>query len=1307
MADKKVNVTIDVKGKEKLDEANKSAEKLDGKKVSPKVDTSGAVDAIKKISTSLEDIGKNPIKVKLDTTDLEQFMNVLNEVKANLQAITGRNADNRKIALNVEGIDKLLGKLGDLEHLLGNINDAFGIKNLGSPELLKSQLDHFTALKKGADEAQKSVSKLYDKTIYDEYKDAKGNVHTDKRENRGGFWSSDARNYIDSLFGGEKEVKDMSQKIIGYINDVKDAGIDLSDKMVGKERGTGLHSLLDVFDKINESQISAITKQIEDLTKAGDVQNVEKLNAELKKFQDMSAKMHSAATFGAEGYTYDQIARETARLQTDYKKAQAMASTAVRTEIGSESIENLIKPMSATLDKLSQAFSDVKFKGGEFGIDTKSLEAITSSVTSVTDEIRNISTSITEFMQPLQGAEPIPIKVDASDALRQLQSVQEAITSLKEEPIELEVDIKNKEELNDSLGKGIKTNLESSLAQMASNSEKAFSNISTTISSITSSINEVAQTVGQAADSFSKLDSSIGTSGDKAGKLVDSISKLNETQNTAPSYVASPIENVEKLTSAYETMNKAISETEQAQKRLTTLSSTTTDANGNKVEIDYATQLADLEGAVSKVHNAVGKLKQEIADIQSGFKDIDLSGFGKSTKQIVSSLESLSQLDGIEAKVEQLGEAIKKLNDNSQGLDGANLNTVFSSFNIDVATPDKILNLAVAFEELRNVLQGFGTSGSSDLTGVINSINQLLQSSENLKTLADVLKSSESKIREVREATKTQEEKDYETETKKMQAEAYKELTEAVKQYVSAAKEVASGNKDGKFDTAMLKDYRENVDRLSESLKNNARLYDETKQAQAMSPMNNLDEDLRKINVANIAKDTREALQDAESFIKQAEKYSADEGIAGYLSQVKTKADEVRVALQQMATGEITGKELGNIGKELADLVNAYQKELDKVASTKAWEGNQDIKGTGITSIFSKAQQFAQANAGTEVDGFKNKIDDLNVQLEKTNQLMRQIDPKNLSKEDLSKISDQAKALNESYKAAQDAMPVNEERRNKALASFDTWVSKNSVAAAKYGDEIQNLRTQMTEAATEVDFSNANAQVQSFIARVTEAGDVGQTFGEKLQRSFSSLGRYLMSYVSFYRIIGALKEGINIAKEFDKAMTSIKMVSDETGKTYENMQKTSFDIASQIGGDALTIQKSMGTWLRLGKSIEESQEAAKASNWLVNVSEFDNIDDASTALVSIKQAYDDLGYEDILDKLNAVGDSFSSSTDALAQGLQNSAAALVTQGNDIDQALALLTAGNNITQDISKTAAGVRTISLKIAGVLPENMVTY
>ena len=80
----------------------------------------------------------------------------------------------------------------------------------------------------------------------------------------------------------------------------------------------------------------------------------------------------------------------------------------------------------------------------------------------------------------------------------------------------------------------------------------------------------------------------------------------------------------------------------------------------------------------------------------------------------------------------------------------------------------------------------------------------------------------------------------------------------------------------------------------------------------------------------------------------------------------------------------------------------------------------------------------------------------------------------------------------------------------------------------------------------------------------------------------------------------------------------------------------------------------------------------------MNVSEFENINDATEAMVSATQAYTDVASEDIIDKLNHVGNNYAVGTSELATGLQNAAAVLKTQGNDIDEALALLTAGNLI-----------------------------
>ena len=107
-------------------------------------------------------------------------------------------------------------------------------------------------------------------------------------------------------------------------------------------------------------------------------------------------------------------------------------------------------------------------------------------------------------------------------------------------------------------------------------------------------------------------------------------------------------------------------------------------------------------------------------------------------------------------------------------------------------------------------------------------------------------------------------------------------------------------------------------------------------------------------------------------------------------------------------------------------------------------------------------------------------------------------------------------------------------------------------------------------------------------------------------------------------------------------------------------------MADQVGGTAQQIIQSTAQWKRLGKSFEESQEAAQASVKLLNVSEFTNIDDATTSLVSMKQAFEDLTYEDFIDKLNGVGDAYSSSTDQLAQGMKNISAVMKINGNDID-----------------------------------------
>ena len=148
----------------------------------------------------------------------------------------------------------------------------------------------------------------------------------------------------------------------------------------------------------------------------------------------------------------------------------------------------------------------------------------------------------------------------------------------------------------------------------------------------------------------------------------------------------------------------------------------------------------------------------------------------------------------------------------------------------------------------------------------------------------------------------------------------------------------------------------------------------------------------------------------------------------------------------------------------------------------------------------------------------------------------------------------------------------------------------------------------------------------------------------------------------------------------------MRKVSNESAQSLKNFQKESFSTADSVGTTALALQDATATWMRLGESLDEAKESAKDATVLLNVSEFENIDEATDSLVAMSQAYKELDKMEIIDVLDKIGNEYSISTNELSTALKDSAAVLKTQGNDLAESVALITAGNAITQDVSKTA---------------------
>lgn len=280
----------------------------------------------------------------------------------------------------------------------------------------------------------------------------------------------------------------------------------------------------------------------------------------------------------------------------------------------------------------------------------------------------------------------------------------------------------------------------------------------------------------------------------------------------------------------------------------------------------------------------------------------------------------------------------------------------------------------------------------------------------------------------------------------------------------------------------------------------------------------------------------------------------------------------------------------------------------------------------------------------------------------------------------------------------------------KELDKIHKLLNENSKMSSEAKAKIKAYYEEIESGNPSMSLDKIHGEILKIYNAEVEAGRAGRTLWDTLKNSrFHQIAAQMAGMFGVYDVINLGKEGFNVVRELNTALTEMRKVSDETVQSLKNYQTTTFDTADAVGTTAKQIQNSTADWMRLGESMNQAAESAKDANVLLNVSEFEGIDEATESLVSMSQAYKDLDKMDIIDVLNNIGNNYSISTDGLATALKDSASALVTANNDLNEAVSLTTAGNAITQDPSKVGAGLRTISLRLVGkqIMPKHTVMY
>lgn len=208
----------------------------------------------------------------------------------------------------------------------------------------------------------------------------------------------------------------------------------------------------------------------------------------------------------------------------------------------------------------------------------------------------------------------------------------------------------------------------------------------------------------------------------------------------------------------------------------------------------------------------------------------------------------------------------------------------------------------------------------------------------------------------------------------------------------------------------------------------------------------------------------------------------------------------------------------------------------------------------------------------------------------------------------------------------------------KAMDKISQMLKENSKMSRQAKADIKAWYDQIKSGNPSASLDVILGKVEEIVRKEKEAGRGGKSMWEAIkEKAFYSAASVVGTYFGLNDIIRYGKEGIDTIRELDAALTEMRKVSDESLQSLKKYQSTTFDTADAVGTTAKQIQESTADYMRLGESLDEAAESAKTANILLNVSEFDNIEDATKSLVSMGQAYKDLDKLTIVDKLNEVG----------------------------------------------------------------------
>lgn len=693
-------------------------------------------------------------------------------------------------------------------------------------------------------------------------------------------------------------------------------------------------------------------------------------------------------------------------------------------------------------------------------------------------------------------------------------------------------------------------------------------------------------------------------------------------------------------------------------------------------------------------------------------KIITLSkGIGNNSSPIINISDTTKQIDKLENKISELTNKYDELQKKSSSIGSENIsgnnislidNEEFKSLTLAVEnTKQEIDMLKASISELESndtSLINFTDRLDEELINVSNSVNKLTR---DILTLQEALKSTSSNKTNISSGRKDAFQVDN-SSTTNASTSAIKEENNALEQTAQSAEKAANSKK--KFVKAN-QEVKDSANASVGAIKDENNAFDKNKWDKNVKAIQKYMDAVTELNHLK-AKDKGTG--------KNASVIADQEQEVERLKNIAYEAKKTLSSIANSNKADVnTWEKWVNVMKQFDQASQGSTRSIARLEDAMRNANNSQIEYMNsvikrFQNSYDKYSTDASRNGYNPSVEFSDKLSSFNSSLNDLKNLSSSISNGEFVKqEQIDSFKRLTQNAEESQKALKNMSASEKGMKSvsvqKEIDKINQLLRENTRYSKEAKIELRSLITQLMSGDPTVNLEAIHTKVMEIKNAEELAGRAGKNFFDILASKsyYGFIGQmqsYLSMYVGFYGMMNSFRNGLSTVRELNTALTEMRKVSEETTQSLKNYQNTTFDVANVVGTTAKQIQNSTADWMRLGESMSEAAESAKDANILFNVSEFEGIDEATESLVSMSQAYKDLDKMDIINVLNNIGNNYSISTDGLATALKDSASALVTANNDLNEAVSLTTAGNAITQDPSKVGAGLRTISLRLVG---------